>query len=277
MPKFSIITPTYNRAYVLWKLIISVQNQTFTEWELLIIDDGSTDDTKKLLAEFQFDARIKYQKQTNQGPSAARNTGLSLASGEVIVYLDSDDEPYSHFLSTIFMSLNQHPDKNYGVCNHNRSIEVLEENFKTKTVKIDPVAQNPKVTLEDFYNWEVKTTSSGMFHRKDFFLKKLSWKSGIYIEDLEFLMQMAVLNEEGFLHIPASLFHYTQKHGGDGLCSQATYKTYADTFGMIYEWHKNDPLMKKPEVYLDRKEKYSSLHEKYLQGEVPSYTSKYFH
>lgn len=269
MPKFSIIIPTYNRAYVLWKTILAIQAQTFTDWELLIIDDGSSDDTEKLLAEFQHDSRIFYYHQKNQGPSVSRNRGLTFASGEIIVYLDSDDEPYPHLLSTIFTSLKQNPDKNYGLCNHNRSIEFLDEHFKTKTLKIDPVAQNQKTTLQNFYDWEVKTTSTGLFHRKAPFFEKVSWKSGIYIEDLEFLMQLALLNEEGFLHIPQSLFHYRQKFGGDGLCSQASYKTYADTFDLIYQWHKQDPLMKKPEVYLSRIKKYNEMHEKHLRGEIP--------
>src|SRR3989339_1465814 len=234
MTQFSIITPTYNRAYVLWKMILGIQSQTFSDWELIIVDDGSFDDTKKLLAEFQFDYRVKYLYQNNQGPSIARNTGLSSALGEFIVYLDSDDEPYPHFLSTIFTCIQNQPEKNYGVCNHNRSIELLDQDFKTKSLKIDSAAQNQKVTLQNFYDWDVKTTSSGLFHRRDFFFDKVSWKPNIYIEDLEFLMQLGCLDPAGFLHIPESLFHYRQKHGSNGLCSQASYQTYADAFEKIY-------------------------------------------
>jgi glycosyltransferase involved in cell wall biosynthesis len=275
-PTFSIITPTYNRAYVLWKLIQGIQHQTFTNWEFLIVDDGSTDDTNKLIAEFQGDERIKYIVQKNQGPSAARNTGLSHSQGHIIVYMDSDDEPYKHFLSTIYSFLNRDEKKSFGVCNHNRSIELLGPNFKTISHKVDSATQNHSVTLQHFYNWEIKTTGSGLFHRRDKFFNKIEWKKDIYIEDLEFIMQLAMLDEEGFLHITQSLFHYRQKYGGDGLCSKANYLNYAHAFGQIYEWHKNDPLMKKPEVYLDRVKKYQEQHRKYLLGEEIPPIYKYF-
>ena len=275
-PKFSFITPTYNRAYILWKTIQSVQNQWMHDWELLIIDDGSTDDTKKLISEFQHDERIRYHFQNNQGPSAARNNGLSHAIGDIVVYLDSDDELYPHFLSTILQSVQNKPEKNFGICNHNRSIELLDKDFKTIAHKIDNSTQSENITLQCFYDWKNKTTSSGVFHRRLTFENKVSWKSGIFIEDLEFIMQLAVLDPNGFIHIPQSLFHYRQKYGSDGLCSQATYEMWAHSFGKIYELHKNDPLMKCPDIYLSRVTKYSDLHEKALRGEERPQVYKYF-
>lgn len=89
---FSIIIPTYNRAHMLTKTIESVINQTFSDWELIIVDDGSTDHTKELVASFiEKDARIKYIYQENAERSAARNNGIENASGEYICFLDSDD------------------------------------------------------------------------------------------------------------------------------------------------------------------------------------------
>src|SRR5580704_19397684 len=88
---FSIIIPTYNRGYILWKTIQSVQKQVYPYWELLIIDDGSTDDTEKVVAEFQQDPRILYEKRKNSGANKARNYGLEKAKGDLIAYLDSDD------------------------------------------------------------------------------------------------------------------------------------------------------------------------------------------
>lgn len=275
-PKFSIITPTYNRAYVLWKAILSIQNQSITDWEMLIIDNGSTDDTKKLLAEFQDDLRIKYFVQQNQGPSVARNLGLKNALGDVIVYLDSDDELFPQSLSIIQSSLASQPDKNYGICNHNRTQELLDDDFKTKALKIDPTPQHQAITLQNFYDWETKTTSTGLFHRRAFFEGRVSWTPNIYIEDLEFLMQLALIDEPGFLHIPQTLFNYRQKYGGDGLCSNASYETWAHSFGTIYEYHKNDPLMKNPDAYLSRVKKYKDLHEKDLAGEVTPQVYKFF-
>lgn len=275
-PKFSIITPTYNRAYVLWKTIQSVQNQSLTDWELIIIDDGSADDTRKLVAEFQDDKRIKLFCQSNGGPSPARNFGLGKAQGEIIVYLDSDDELYPQYLRMVYEMLAVHKNKNYGICNHNRTQELIDEDFKTKVLKVDSTTQQQQIILQQFYNWETKTTGSGLFHRKDVFEGRVKWTTDIYIEDLEFLMQLAVLDKSGFLHIPLTLFHYRQKYGGDGLCSNATYNTWAHSFETIYNLHKDDPLMKNPEIYLNRVSKYKDLHQKALRGDVPPQNYKYF-
>ncbi len=90
MPYFSIILPTYNRACLLPKAIESVLQQTFGDWELIIVDDGSTDDTKAVVEKFQ-DERIRYIYQENQERSAARNNGINQAKGSYICFLDSDD------------------------------------------------------------------------------------------------------------------------------------------------------------------------------------------
>lgn len=90
MPFFSIILPTYNRAHFLPKAIESVLAQTFEDWELVIVDDGSTDNTKEVVLSYQ-DPRIVYIYQDNQERSAARNNGMSKAKGDFICFLDSDD------------------------------------------------------------------------------------------------------------------------------------------------------------------------------------------
>ena len=88
---FSIIIPTYNRAHVLAKAIESVINQRYTNWELIIIDDGSNDNTREVVQQFN-DPRINYVYQENTERSQARNNGIKLAKGLYICFLDSDDE-----------------------------------------------------------------------------------------------------------------------------------------------------------------------------------------
>jgi glycosyltransferase involved in cell wall biosynthesis len=91
-PFFSIIIPTYNRAHLISKAIDSVIAQTFENWELIIVDDGSTDNTKELILSYQEkDARIQYLYQENAERSAARNNGIKRAKGQYICFLDSDD------------------------------------------------------------------------------------------------------------------------------------------------------------------------------------------
>ncbi len=99
-PLFSIIIPTYNRCHLLWRAINSVLSQTYPFFELLIIDDCSTDKTKELI-EIYTDPRLKYFKlQKNQGVSHARNYALKKAQGKYIAYLDSDNEWHKDFLES---------------------------------------------------------------------------------------------------------------------------------------------------------------------------------
>lgn len=88
----SVVIPTYNRAHVLRRAIDSVLAQTFVDFEVLVIDDGSDDDTERVVADYT-DQRIKFHRLAeNSGVSAARNFGMRLARGEFIAFLDSDDE-----------------------------------------------------------------------------------------------------------------------------------------------------------------------------------------
>jgi glycosyltransferase involved in cell wall biosynthesis len=93
-PVVSVIIPTYNRAHLLCRAMQSVLNQTYLDFELIIVDDGSTDNTDKIIKEFQeHDKRIKYiRHEKNKGGSAARNSGIKISRGEYIAFLDSDDE-----------------------------------------------------------------------------------------------------------------------------------------------------------------------------------------
>lgn len=86
----SIVLPTHNRAHLISRAIESVVDQTYSNWELIIVDDGSTDSTKEIIDRYN-DPRIKYIYQDNQERSAARNRGIEEAAGEWICFLDSDD------------------------------------------------------------------------------------------------------------------------------------------------------------------------------------------
>jgi glycosyltransferase involved in cell wall biosynthesis len=89
-PKVSVIIPTYNRAHLIGESIQSVLDQTFQDFELIIVDDGSSDDTETVVKGFE-DPRIRYIYQENRGISGARNTGIRNAEGQYVAFLDSDD------------------------------------------------------------------------------------------------------------------------------------------------------------------------------------------
>jgi len=106
----SVIIPSYNRAYCIRRAINSVINQTHRNVEAIVIDDGSTDETRELLqSAYGRDPRVRYVYQTNSGVAAARNRGIALARGDFVSFLDSDDEFYLWKLSVQVACLNSLP------------------------------------------------------------------------------------------------------------------------------------------------------------------------
>ena len=106
----SVIIPCYNRANVISKAIESVINQTVNEWELIIVDDGSTENVKEVINPFLKDDRIKYLYQENKGVSTARNYGVNNSQGNFIVFLDSDDFLYQNALSFYYNEITKNPE-----------------------------------------------------------------------------------------------------------------------------------------------------------------------
>lgn len=101
-PQFTIIVPLYNNELYISECIESVLNQSYDDFELIIIDDGSTDSSSAICEGYEKnDCRIKYKYQQNGGVSKARNAGLSLATGKWVTFLDSDDSLTKHTLSTV--------------------------------------------------------------------------------------------------------------------------------------------------------------------------------
>lgn len=137
----SIIVPTYNRSKTISNTIHSIINQSYKNWELIIVDDHSTDDTNSILESFSIsDSRIKTIKNTNRkGPAGARNSGLEHAKGKYIAFLDSDDEWLDIHLSESIDALKK---MKVGICfslwYEKRSTEVVNVlNTNNLSKKID--------------------------------------------------------------------------------------------------------------------------------------------
>jgi glycosyltransferase involved in cell wall biosynthesis len=134
MPYFSVVIPTYNRADIISATILSVIKQSHIDWELIIIDDGGSDNTKDVVNSFK-DSRIKYFWKSNGERGAARNFGTQKAKGDYVFFLDSDDILYPTHLQHAFKKINEldHPE-----FFHSR----YEELFEDKKVQVDKLDQD---------------------------------------------------------------------------------------------------------------------------------------
>jgi glycosyltransferase involved in cell wall biosynthesis len=165
----SIIIPTYNRAHLISDTVISIQKQTFKNWELIIVDDGSKDNTEQVVTSFLGDKRIRYFKRPNdrlKGGNAARNYGYEQANGEFVKWLDSDDLLTPNCLED---QINALQENNYDVvfC---RS-RFFEENDETNKIEIGdfwhetfPVNQN---FLDNFIVGKIRfCNNDGLWNRR---------------------------------------------------------------------------------------------------------------
>lgn len=105
VPRFSIIVPTHNRAHLLPRALESVRQQDFEDWELIVINDGSTDATLKVLKEYQADERIRIITQENRQLNGARNRGVQEMRGLYGCFLDDDDEFLPGHLATLWQAI----------------------------------------------------------------------------------------------------------------------------------------------------------------------------
>jgi glycosyltransferase involved in cell wall biosynthesis len=175
-PLVSIILCTYNRAHLVKRAIASVLTQSYRNWELIIIDDGSTDATGQIVMPIvKSDPRIKYFYHTNKGLARSRNIGITLASGEYSTFLDSDDEYREDHLSfrVQVMGKNPSPDLIYGGIEY---VGPVEKQFVSD-------AQRPgkKIHLSKCY------ASGTFFARTSAFRKLKGFRNLPFAEDFDFI------------------------------------------------------------------------------------------
>ena len=126
-PYFSVVIPTYNRAHLVVKTLESVFNQTFHDFEVIVVDNGSTDKTEEVLRPFAQAGRIEFiRHETNLERAAARNTGMKVARGKFVTLLDSDDIMYAHNLQAAYSFAERNP----GCDIFHNLYELINENGK---------------------------------------------------------------------------------------------------------------------------------------------------
>lgn len=197
----SVIIAAYNYGKYISEAFTSLQNQTYTDWECIVIDDGSNDNTKEVVtAWIKKDQRIKYFLQENAGPSAARNNGINKSSGSFILFLDADD----------ILEVNK-LQSHLAILENNQTIDIAygDVRYFTDAAKLDlfySLHENIKSPWIPRYNGKGKglinlvlkqnimVTSSPLFRKKVFEIIGGFDEKLLKLEDWELFQRMALHN-----------------------------------------------------------------------------------
>ena len=209
--RFSIIVPIYNTEKYLDKCIQSVLSQTLSDYELLLVDDCSTDSSLTIAYRYQSDCVKILKNSSNSGLSKTRNKGMEYASGDYIVFLDSDDYIDKNALSDLNKLIyeNEFPDIIY--------TGFLEERGETKTKNRGYASEPNKLyNRYDFLKSELEKRTLyaaacfGIYKRKIIIDNKLFFKPGIYHEDELWTPQ--VVNKSTFIYLSdLTYYHYIRR------------------------------------------------------------------
>jgi len=274
-PLVSFITPTYNRAYILGEALESIRAQTYPDWEAIVIDDGSTDNTKELVEGYG-DDRIHYRYQENTGQIKARNHALDYARGEWIAYLDSDNTVFPEFLSVMRAVIQETPNTLWTFPKGYRYLELWQNG--TMLECIDQTAEFPNsLTPRDIVHRKIHTDMNGFMHSRKILEDGIRFDEALTgFEDWDLFLTLAEKYPDNFLYVSQILYTYRQRFGGDGVVSNTGYRRMAGEFEQIYQKHKNDKLMEGQGWYPNRVEKWNKLADEFEKGLIPPYPFYYF-
>lgn len=209
-PLFSIIIPVYNRENLVDKTIDSVLNQQFIGYEIIVINDGSTDNTDKVLCNYANTIRIF--NQDNKGAEEARNYGAENASGDYLVFLDSDDILLPEALSIYQKLIKAHNDpplvftKGHGFKDNKRLTELIEADKKDVYYK----------TIKNYYckTEPLWIATSFLIFKRSFWNQKICFKKNT-VDDLDFILRIGNLGPCIIVKSPATVAY--RSHQGNSI------------------------------------------------------------
>ena len=199
MIKVSVIVPIYNSALYLKKCLDSLINQDLFDMEFILINDGSTDDSKEIIKKYN-DKRIIYLEQKNLGIGAARNKGIDLASGEYIGFLDSDDYVENNMYSLMYNYAKEN-NLDIAICDFYNEINNKKNIIKHKNFDITSLNNSPNLLLD------IPLGPCNKIYKKKIFDKKSYFPINLKYEDTPFVAYMLSRAKRiGKLNLP--LYYY---------------------------------------------------------------------
>lgn len=192
MKKISVIIPVYNSEKTIEKTLISIQNQSIKDIEILVIDDGSTDHSKKIICEkMKEDSRIKYLYQKNSGAGFARNNGIKQASGKYIAFMDADDcYPNDGVLEKLYNISEQ---SNVNICGGYISFTDYQ---KETTTNFHRIEKNGIILFEDYQ--KISGFTRFLYKRSFLIDNQLFFPKYSVYEDPVFLLKVMVCEKKFF-------------------------------------------------------------------------------
>ncbi len=218
MPFYSVIIPVFNRADLVSATLDSVMAQSCTDWELLVIDDGSTDGTLEVLRAYRekLGERMRVLQQKHAGPGAARNQGLAAATGTYLAFLDSDDLWFPWTLEFYRTTLGNHDFPAF-LAGEPLVFRQMSEWENRRNQSCDEIARTARVErFDDYLCADLPTdwfSASSFVVRRDAVRDKSFCARPINAEDIDFTLQMSA--EPGFVNVQSpATFGYRQHAGG---------------------------------------------------------------
>lgn len=221
-PAVSIIIPSFNRKDLLVEAVESCLNQTWSDFEIVIVDDGSTDGTDMMVAGMQASSwprdQVFYFKQTNRGAAAARNLGLRLTNSRYVQFLDSDDLLASTKIAKQVNLLETPENANASCCYCFGSMgKIREKELDSSSVRIGSGVEDPRELISELCSRRVHgMQTSAPLWRRDFLMQRAGWREDIALgDDLEYHIRMLV-DTEKVCFINEELF-FVRDHSGSRL------------------------------------------------------------
>lgn len=210
IPRITIIMATYNRAHFIMETLLSVQAQTFTNWECLIIDDGGSDNTQEIISPvLEQDNRFRFLHRRDiykKGLPGCRNYGLDLAQGESIIFFDDDDIVHPDNLKT---SLEVIEKRNVDFC-HYQKMSFKEGKPKIENSPIAIIRPLTKLDIEQIVTQEIGLASCTVLWNKHCFDKIRFNENLMYAEEWECYSRIISENFKGI--IISNVLYYNRKH-----------------------------------------------------------------
>ena len=216
IPKISIIVPVYNVESYLPRCIDSILAQTYTDFELILVDDGSPDNSGAICDEYAAkDSRIRVIHKENGGVSSARNTGLDFASGKYISFVDSDDVVHPQMYE-ILLSVLQNTQSGFSAC----SVQKIPENYNFSvfdthlTPNSHEFYSSKEVINQYIYRFYGKLTAYiyNKLYRKELF-DHLRFDTKYSIYEDEMVALELIESAQSIVYVPLNLYYYRQTSG----------------------------------------------------------------